>query len=1157
MSFTHLHVHSQYSLLDGACNIEPMLDKIQSMGQTACAITDHGVMYGVLDFYKAAKKRGIKPIIGCEVYVAPRSRKEKVHGLDSQRYHLILLCKNETGYKNLIKIVSESFINGFYVKPRVDKELLRQYSDGLIALSGCMFGEVSQNILNGNYETAKETAKWYLNTFGEGNYYIEIQNHGLRDQLTVNDGLMRLSQETGIPLVATNDAHYINKGDSIIQKILVCIQTNHILGEDTGLDFETDEFYLKSEDEMLEAFGFCPQAVLNTEIIANKCSFDFEFGKTKLPHFEIPGNEDHIEYFNRMCLDGLNKKFNNNPPSEYCERLKYELEVINSMGYTDYYLIVQDFINYAKANGIPVGPGRGSGAASLCAYCIGITGIDPLKYKLLFERFLNPERVSMPDFDIDFCYERRGEVIDYVINKYGSDHVAQIATFGTMAARQAVRDVGRVKGVPYGKVDAVAKLIPFELNITISKALEQVKELRILYNTDDTVKEIIDLSMKVEGMPRHVSTHAAGIVITANTVDSYVPLAVNDESVITQFTMKGLEQLGLLKMDFLGLRTLTVISDTEKEIIKNDKDFSIENISLIDEKTFKMFAHADTNGVFQFESGGMKKVLTQLNPQSIEDLIAIISLYRPGPMDSIPQYINNKKNPEKIKYEIPELKEILDVTYGCIVYQEQVMQICRSVAGYTYGRADIVRRAMAKKQHDVMLEERANFINGVYDESGNVICDGALKKGLSEEEAEKLFDSMMSFASYAFNKAHAAAYALVSYRTAYLKCHYTNEFMASLLTSFIDSSSKIGEYIEECQKLGIRIYSPDINIGTDKFIVHRDGIAFCLAAVKNIGRGFIRKIISERNARGKFTDFYDFCERMHGKEFNKRAVESLIKCGAFDSLGNNRKQLLQSMDSIIEGLENEKRNNIAGQIGFYDLENQGESGSISHKFTYPAVEEYSSDELLRMEKDVTGIYLSDHPLKKYDAVAGELKCARLRDVLENDGTFKDGEEVTLLCIIENIRTKNTKNNSEMAFVTLEDTSAAAQILCFPKTFDTYRYRLNPGAVLLFHCKIQLENDNETTVILQSVESVPELKKDESKTNIKHNKSKRLFLRFDSSNSPQVNICENLISIFEGNIPYYFYYNDNQQYKFISKCDGNEILIRELVKILGSDNVIFN
>lgn len=1156
MAFTHLHLHTEYSLLDGACRIEPMLDKIKSMGQDSVAITDHGVMYGVLKFYKEAKKRGIKPIIGCEVYVAKNSRHDKVHGVDSERYHLTLLCKNNKGYRNLIKMVSMSWTEGFYTKPRVDKELLEKYHEGIIALSGCLSGEISVKILNGNYDEAKETALWYKNVFKD-DFYLEIQNHGLEEELKTCYGIKNLSKELNIPLVATNDVHYIDKSDSRIQQVLICIQTNHILGEKTGLEFSADEFYLKSEEEMLSAFSDCPDAVSNTAVIADKCNVDFEFGKTKLPHFDVPDGTDHFEWFKSLCEKGLKDRYGDNPPQEYKNRMNYELDVINSMGYTDYYLIVHDFVSYAKSRGIPVGPGRGSGAASICAYCIGITGIDPMKYNLLFERFLNPERVSMPDFDIDFCYERRGEVIDYVIEKYGYDHVAQIVTFGTMAAKAAIRDVGRVLGVSYGKVDAVAKLVPRELNVTLSSALKESKELNELYNNDDTSREIIDTAMKIEGMPRHASTHAAGVVITADPVDSYVPLAVNDNSVVTQFTMKDLETLGLLKMDFLGLRTLTVIEHSEEEIRKKNPGFSINSVSTEDKKVYKMFAEARTEGVFQFESAGMKRVLSQLNPENLEDLIAVIALYRPGPMDSIPTYIANKNNPSGIDYPIPALKNILDVTYGCMVYQEQVMQICRAVAGYSFGRADIVRRAMAKKQHDVMLKERDSFVYGIKDENGNVICEGAVNRGVSEKDANGIFDRMISFASYAFNKAHAAAYAYVSYQTAYLKCYYPKEFFAALLTSYIDRTEKISEYILECGKLGIKIFAPDINSSGKKFSVNNEGIVFSLSAIKNIGGSFVGKIEQERESNGSFKSFFDFCSRMYGKDLNRKAVENLIRCGAFDKFGINRRQLLQSVDLILDLLNTRKNKYVDGQIGFGDLENESDNDFVSD-YNYPNAMDFSLEEKLTMEKEIAGIYFSGHPMDKYSEYIKELNCDLITDIINDDIKYSDGSNIQIAGIITDVSKRTTKNGSIMAIINAEDSTDTIECLLFGKTYDKFRFIVSPGSPVVINGRVSSNDDLRPSIIADNLNLITDTEiKSVAPEKTEKSGAKGLFLRFDSQDSPQVEICRNLLSIFDGNERTAFYYSDSGKYFYSSGTQVNDVLLRELTKILGKENVIYN
>ncbi len=1173
MGFTHLHLHTEYSLLDGACRIGQLLDAVKESGQTAVAITDHGAMYGVVDFYKEAKKRDIKPIIGCEVYVAARGMTDKVHTFDKERNHLVLLCKNNIGYQNLIKIVSESWTKGFYVKPRVDHQLLEKYHEGIIALSACLAGEVSQALLQGDYEAAKDTALWYENTFGKGNYFIEIQNHGLREQLQINPLLIKLSDETGIPLVATNDTHYIEKQDSKIQQVLICIQTNHILGENIGIEFKTDEFYLKSEDEMKTLFKDVPQAIQNTQIIAEKCNVEFEFGNTKLPHFEVPNGMEHSLYLRHMSLNGMKKRYGENPPKQYMDRLEYELEVINSMGYTDYFLIVQDFIRYAKSKGIPVGPGRGSGAGSIVAFCIGITGIDPMKYNLLFERFLNPERVSMPDFDIDFCYERRSEVIDYVVEKYGSDHVAQIITFGTMAARAAIRDVGRALGMSYNAVDEVAKKIPRELNITIESALKKSSELRDMYEKDVEVKELIDTAIKVEGMPRHSSTHAAGVVITRDPVASYVPLATNDESVVTQYTMTTLEELGLLKMDFLGLRTLTVISDAEKMIKKNNPDFSIENIDINDKATFDMLSTGDTAGVFQFESAGMKRVLSGLKPDSMEDLIAVISLYRPGPMDSIPTYIRNRHNPSKITYKTPFLKDILDVTYGCMVYQEQVMQIFRQLAGYSYGRADIVRRAMSKKKHSVMEQERKSFIYGSVDSTGKVECDGAVKRGVNEKVANEIFDDMTSFASYAFNKSHAAAYAFVAYRTAWLKCHYTCEFMAALLTSILDNSDKVSEYIEECTRLGIKVLPPNVNESRHEFIVNGNSIQFGLLAVKNLGSNFISSINSEREVNGRYSSFFNFCKRLYNKEFNRRAIESLIKCGALDGLGTNRRQMLLMLPEVLQSLENDKRRNVDGQIGFFDIDS---SLHKSQEITPPNVEEMPVSELLKLEKEITGIYISGHPMQDYSKIFKLVKSAKTNELRQanEDGKskYKDNCTVKLLCIISSVRKRITKNNTTIAYLSVEDVYGSIDVIVFPKIYLENVQQLSEGNVILLQGRLSLREDEPAKIICESVSQCPTeddahriSKTVESVKTIKaedtvESKKKRsgLFLRIPSFDCKEKKKVDNVLSIFEGNTPLYYYYMDTQKYERANSSnfvDVNNPLLDELCRILGKDNVV--
>ena len=977
-NFTHLHLHTEYSLLDGACRIEGLMQRVKALGQTAVAITDHGVMYGCVDFYKAAKKAGVKPIIGCEVYVATRTRFDKVNRIDGSN-HLVLLCKNETGYKNLIKMVSAGFTEGFYNKPRVDHELLEEYHEGLICLSACLAGEIPQALLAGDYEKAKNLARYYEDLFGKGNYYIEIQDHGLDEQRTVLPLLVRLSRETGIPLVATNDAHYLEKEDSRMQHILICIQTNKTVNDDDVLEFGTDEFYVKSTDEMYELFSAWPEACENTNRIAEMCSFDFEFGVTKLPYFVAPDGMDNKEYFVKLCRDGLLRRYGADVPEDIRARLDYEISIIDRMGYINYYLIVFDFINYAKSQGIPVGPGRGSGAGSLAAYCVGITNIDPIKYNLLFERFLNPERVSMPDFDIDFCYERRQEVIDYVIRKYGADHVAQIVTFGTMAARAAIRDVGRVLDMPYGTVDGIAKLVPMEPKMTLTKALSISRELKARYDADPQVKELIDMSLKLEGMPRHASTHAAGVVITREAADEYVPLATNDGNPVTQFTMTTIEELGLLKMDFLGLRTLTVIDDAEKMIRKREPGFSMDAVPYDDQRVYAMLNAGETEGVFQMESGGMTQAVMGLQSKSLEDIIAIISLYRPGPMESIPTYIANRHNPGNVKYKTPQLEHILDVTNGCIVYQEQVMQICRELAGFSYGQADLVRRAMSKKKHDVMEKERQHFVHG-NTEPGHE-CAGCVANGISETVANAIFDDMSSFASYAFNKAHAAAYAVVAYQTAYLKRHYPREFMAALLTSVLDNTGKVIEYTAECQRMGIRVLPPDINASDAGFTVEGKDIRFGLLALKNVGRNLIATVVRERSGT-PYRSLYDFCKRLHGTEINRRAVESMIKSGAFDNLEAKRRSMMDGVEGILKSVESEARRNLDGQIDLFGaLDGEQESGRNVYKLP-DSGEEYPYDILLQMEKEVSGLYLSGHPLDHYRPVIEKVSTCRIRSLWE-------------------------------------------------------------------------------------------------------------------------------------------------------------------------------
>lgn len=1144
--FTHLHVHTEFSLLDGACRIERLVQRAKELGMQSLAITDHGNMYGAVDFYRACKKENIKPIIGCEVYVAPRTRFDKEKVLDKDYNHLILLCENETGYKNLTKLVSLAYIDGYYYKPRVDHDILEKYHDGLICLSACLAGEIPQALLNRDYDAAKRTALWYRDVFGENNYFLELQDHGIDEQKIVNEGIKRLSGETGIPLTATNDVHYIEQSDSKIQQVLICIATNHVLGEDTGLEFHSEEFYLKSENEMVSLFADVPEAIENTGKIAERCNFDFEFGNTKLPYYETPNNMDHFEYFKSCCYDGLRKRYGN-APREYIDRLEYELETVNKMGYTDYYLIVADFVSFAKNNNIPVGPGRGSGAGSIAAYCIGITDIDPMKYNLLFERFLNPERVSMPDFDIDFCYERRQEVIDYVTDKYGADHVAQIVTFGTLQTRAAIRDVGRVMGMPYASVDAVAKLVPNDFHITIDEAVKKSKELRALMEENSNINELIETARKVEGMPRNTSTHAAGVVITHDPVVSYVPLATNDGLVVTQYIMTTLEELGLLKMDFLGLRTLTVIHDAAK-----NAGVDIENVSINDPKVYKLFASGQTEGIFQFESSGMKQMLMNLKPTRLEHLIAANSLYRPGPAKQIDTFVENSHHPEKVTYSTPLLKPILEDTFGCMVYQEQVMQIFRSLAGYSYGRADVVRRAMSKKKIAVMEAERVTFI------------EGCAKNNISEAAANEIFDKMADFAKYAFNKSHAACYALVAYRTAYLKIYCPAQFMAALLTSVLDSSNKVARYIAECKRLGLKLAVPDVNSSMKGFSSNGNVINYGLLGIKNLGSEFINDIIKERE-NGKYTDLFDFCSRLQTSHFNRRAVESLIRSGALDSLGANRRQMLQALPALVSNLEDYRKKTMYGQVGFFDLDTS--DNSFGFEFEMPDVEEFPKSELLKMEKEMTGLYLSGHPLDKYDDVIEQLGYARTIDLLEagksDFAKYKDGANVTLAGIITHITLKQTRNGKNMAFVTIEDMLGSMEIIVFPNTLEKYNLHLVTGGVITVSGSLSVEEEKDPKVLANSISGAPDANSPAADSNKQMEEKKRkrigLFLRFDSRNDVNIAKAEIVTSIFDGGYPLYYYYMNEKKYELqprSSFVDVNDTMLCELKRILGEDNVAF-
>ena len=1176
MAFTHLHLHTEYSLLDGACRIEKLLDKAKEMGQTSVAITDHGVMYGVIDFYKAAKARGIKPIIGCEIYIAKRGMTDKVHGIDNENRHLVLLCKNEVGYRNLVAIVSKAWTDGFYNKPRADFDLLRAHSEGLIALSACLAGEIPRALAVGAYDAAKEAAERYLDIFGPGNFYLELQDHGLQDQAYVNPQLIRLSRETGIPLVVTNDCHYIEKEDTKMHHILICIQTNRTIEDEDVLEFGSDEFYFKSEEEMRALFPDCPEAADNAQVIADQCNLEFEFGHTKLPRFDTPDGSDNREYFRRMCYEGLYRHYGEHPDQSIIDRLEYEISTIDTMGYVNYYLIVYDFIRQAKSMGIPVGPGRGSGVGSLAAYCIGITGVDPLRYDLLFERFLNPERVSMPDFDVDFSDERRQEIIEYVVDKYGADHVAQIVTFGTMAARLAIRDVGRAMAIPYNVCDTVAKLVPMELNMTLDHALESVTELRDKYESDEQVRELIDMARKIEGMPRHTSTHAAGVVITDRPVVDYVPLSMNDDAVVTQYTMTAIEELGLLKMDFLGLRNLSVIDHAEQMIGRHTPGFRVENMPEDDPKVFEMITSGATEGVFQFESAGMRRVIMQSEPESIEDLIAVISLYRPGPMKFIPTYIENRKHPEKITYRHPRLSKILDVTYGCIIYQEQVMRIFRELAGYSLGRADIVRRAMSKKKHKVMEEEREYFIHGLRREDGTVEIEGCVARGVDERTAEIIYDEMESFASYAFNKSHAAAYAVVAYRTAYLKYYYPKEYMAALLTSVLGSSGKVAAYMEECARIGIPVLPPHVNESDTGFSVSEDSIRFGLLAIKNLGRGVIQRMLLERERGGKFRSFYDFCKRMQGRDLNRRAVESLIRCGAFDGLGNNRREMLLAVTPVLESLDADKRKNIEGQIGLFDL--GGEERADTYQM--PKAEEFPQAELLAMEKEVTGMYLSGHPMAPYAEVYRRDLVARTDEIAQSaageSDKYSDEQYVDVLAIVSDVKRKVTKSGANMAFVTLEDIYGSIEALVFPKVLERSADLLTPGSAVKAHGRISFTEEKDPKLVCEYFtapyspeamlaqgardgQSAAPAGGGKAPVQIRgYNTAYRgLYLRVPSMNDPLCRKALQYVEVFDGVTDLYLYALDEKKLVRAParyRVAVNYALVAALKRLLGEENV---
>ena len=1073
MAFTHLHVHTEYSLLDGSNKINEYVSRVKELGMDSAAITDHGVMYGVIDFYRAAKAAGINPILGCEVYVAPGSRFDREVGSgDDRYYHLVLLAENNQGYQNLMKIVSKGFVEGFYYKPRVDLELLREYHEGLIALSACLAGEVARYLQKGMYEDGKKAALRYQEIFGEGNFFLELQDHGIPQQQMVNQQLMRMHQETGIQLVATNDVHYTYETDADSHDILLCLQTGKKLTDTDRMRYEGGQYYVKSEEEMAALFPYAPEALENTHKIAQRCHVDIEFGNTKLPRYDVPDGYTSWEYLNKLCREGLEERYD--PVTEELEsRLDYELTTIKNMGYVDYFLIVWDFIKYARDHEIMVGPGRGSAAGSLVAYTLGITQLDPIRYDLLFERFLNPERVSMPDIDVDFCFERRQEVIDYVVRKYGKDCVVQIVTFGTLAARGVIRDVGRVLDMPYAQVDTIAKMIPQELNITIDKALEMNPELKKTYDEQEDVHHLIDMAKRLEGLPRHTSMHAAGVVISQKEVDEYVPLSrAQDGTIVAQFTMTTLEELGLLKMDFLGLRTLTVIQNAAK-MVEKDKGITLDmsHIDYNDSKVLASLGTGRTDGVFQLESSGMKNFMKELKPQSLEDVIAGISLYRPGPMDFIPQYIRGKNRPDTIRYDCPQLEPILSPTYGCIVYQEQVMQIVRNLAGYTLGRSDLVRRAMSKKKASVMEKERQNFVYGNEQEG----VPGCIANGISEKTANKIYDEMTDFAKYAFNKSHAAAYAIVAYQTAYLKYYYSVEFMAALMTSVIEMPAKVAEYIQVCRQMGIQILPPDINNGERGFSVDQGRIRYGLSAIKSVGRPVIESLVKERRENGIYRTLSDFIERNSG-QVNKRAIENFIKAGALDCLPGNRQQKMLVYSRVVDHISQNKKNSMAGQMSLFDL--VGEEDKKAYEISMPDVGEYAKEVILAFEKDVLGIYLSGHPLEQYRGILEKNISAKTTDFQPDEETglsvVMDNQKVVVGGMVTEKTIKYTKNNKVMAFVTLEDLVGTVEVVVFPRDYEKYQSLLDEDARVLIQGRVSAEDDKASKLILDRVRTLEEV-----------------------------------------------------------------------------------
>jgi len=1151
MSFAHLHLHTEYSLLDGACRIDGLMDRVKELGQTAVAITDHGVMYGCIDFYKAAKAAGIKPIIGCEVYVAPRNMSDRVHGIDNDPYHLVLLCKDRTGYENLCYLVSQAFTEGFYGKPRVDLALLRQHHEGLIATSACLAGAVAQRLLQEDYDAAKNYALEMSGIFGPEHFYLELQDHGIPEQTPVNQGIMRIARDTGLPMVVTNDAHYLRKEDARMQDVLLCVQTGRTVDDPNRMKFQTDEFYLKSEEELRQLFPGCDDAFENTMKIADRCNLEFVFNEYHLPAFPVPDGYTNEEYFRKLCEDGFRERYPD-APEDYRQRLEYEIGVISRMGYVNYYLIVWDFIRYAKDSGIPVGPGRGSGAASIVAYCMHITEVDPMKYSLIFERFLNPERVSMPDFDTDFCQERRGEVIEYVMEKYGADHVAQIATFGTMAARGAIRDVGRALNFTYAETDVVAKLVPtMPLHITLKEALNVSPKLKEMYDGDPRIKNLIDTAMSLEGMPRNTSTHAAGVVITADPVHTYVPLSRNDDTTVTQYTMTTIEELGLLKMDFLGLRNLTVIRDAEQQIQKFEPEFSMDRIPDDDAETFQMLTEGKTQGVFQLESAGMTGVCVGMKADCIEDITAIVALYRPGPMDSIPKFIENKLNHKKVTYKCPELEPILKVTYGCIVYQEQVIEIFRQLGGYTMGQADNIRRAISKKKMNVIEAERKVFVYG--DKEKNIA--GCIANGISESVAQSLYDEIVAFANYAFNKAHAVCYAVVAYQTAYLKCHYPKQYMAALMTSVLDSATKISGYIAECKELGISTLPPDINHSQDHFAVEGDSIRFGLGAVKNVGRGLIRSMVAKRDEGGPFQSLEDFIQRMGEGELNKRAVENFIKCGAMDCFGYHRSELLAVYENMMDSIASSRKRNLDGQMGLFAMLQDTDS---SVAIPIPKLAEMSKADLMLMEKETTGIYLSGHPMDDYRHLLKGTHVVPIVQLTEEESAYQDDQIVSIAGVVQSVKMKTTRNNSMMAYVTLEDDTASVEMLAFSSVLSQFGNYLKENLPVVIVGRLSLRDDKEPQIVINRACPMSDYT-EQSRLMAQQGapavqSTGTLYLRLPTEESKLFGKIRAILSMFPGDSPVVVYFADTKHRRG-SRCSLDERMLAELNQVLGSENVV--